>query len=339
MGRIPKAVQEQEKRAEDAIAAVEELRSAETAEHAAETSSSQRDDLLGEGLQPPKVEKPEGTGKEGADSETQAKLAKLEHAMSVLQGKYNAEVPQYAERIRELERENDELREKAARADELREQISLDPESARKYLTEEELEDVGAEALEFQARVTRGVAENVVEAHTHHLEAKIEELERKLAAVGHEQEATRAIQFWDQVDALAPGAKTANESEDPQWLAFLGEKDPVSRLTYREIGVTAVARGDAEAVANLYKLFLDRSGKAGKRRVSEEAAAQVTPRQTRPATNPGQGRQPTARRITENEIRKAYRDAALGHISPDQLAVMEAEFDRAASEGLVVLAG
>ena len=339
MGRIPRAVQEREKQAEDAIAAVEALRSPESEENAVESASSQRDDLLEQDLQTPPAEQEEVRADKTDETEMQAELERMKHAMSVLQGKYNAEVPQFAERIRELEKENDELRDKASRADELREQIALDPESAQKYLTEEEKEDVGAEALEFQARVTRGVAEDVVDSYTQRLEKKLADIEQQLAAVNREQETSRALQFWDQVDQLAPGAKLANESSDSKWIAFLGEVDPISHLSYHEIGVSAISRGDAEAVANLYKLFLDRSGKAGKRRVSDEANAQVVPRQVRPATNPGNGQQPVARRITEDEIRKAYRDAAIGRISPEQLATLEAEFDRAAEEGMVVLPG
>jgi len=341
MGKMPRAIRQQEQAADAALEAIEKSRSerlapeGEPAENATATAANTRDDLMNgpEGATPSVVTKTEEPPVQTGDE----RMKKMEHALSVLQGKYDAEVPRYAAKIRELESENDTLREQVDRANELKEQLANDPEASRKYLTAEELEDIDPEALDFQSRLSRGVAETLVDNRTQGLKAQVDQIEQEMERLRQAQADAAAAKFWTEVDRRAPGAAEANAAQDPGWVAFLSGTDNVSRLTYRDLGAAAVQRGDAEAVANLFNLYRKEAGLDAKK-PSDRVAGQVAPAAVGGGKGTASGRT-KVRRVKQSEVRKAYQDAALGKITYEDLAKLESEFDRAADEGLMVFDG
>jgi hypothetical protein len=342
MGQMPKAVRQQEEAADAALESLERVRSEQEAaladmpENATATAANTRDDLLADshgGTQPaPAQAKPGATTAPTGDD----RMEKVEHALSVLQGKYDAEVPRYAARIRELEAENDGLREQVDRANEIKEQLATDPEAAQKYLSPEELEDIDPDALDFQSRLSRGVAETLVERKTRGLVDKVDHIQDEIEKLHQAQSEAIATKFWTNVDRLAPGAADANASQDTGWVAFLSGNDPVSRMSYRDIGVAAVQRGDFEAVANLFNLYRAEEG------LDQAPAEERVARQAAPSSVSGgssSDHAPRVRPVKQSEVRKAYQDFARGKITQERLTELEATFDRAAEEGMILFSG
>ena len=344
---LPSAVRKQDEAADEALNAIEAARSEEAQEDtpAASTeaepapNAATRDNLLDTAdpqaprpaaeagaldAQHPKTKTGEG------ETVNKGEFDKLKSRLDVLLGKYNSEVPRFAARVKELEHENDELLDKIEQAAQV--PAELNPDAYKKYLTEEEQADLDDGYAAIQVKMARGIAEEIVESRTQAVGTQVTELKQTISDLRSAQSQATQSGFWKGVDALAPGAATANATDDPEWVAFLGGVDGTSHLTYREIGVAAVNRGDAEVVAKLFNLFKNSTGvdpEASRRRVD----AQVKP-DTVPSAPNTQSR-PAGPVINESAIKKFYQNAAASHLSDQEIAAKEAEFDQAAAEGRI----
>lgn len=345
---IPSAVRKQDEAADAALKALEDARSEEAlADRAAASNepgllegAATRDNLLDNAEQRaplpavnPNAPVAEEFKPQAGEGETVNKgdFDKLKSRLDVLLGKYNSEVPRFASRVKELERENDELLgklEQAAQAP-----VTLNPDAYKKYLTEEEKADLDENYAAIQVKMARGIAEEIAEARSKTTGDQVKELKQTLEDLRAAQAQVTQSRFWKDVEALAPGAAAANASDDPDWVAFLGGVDRTSRLTYREIGIAAVNRGDSEGVANLFNLFKESSGG-----VDPEAARQRVLAQVKPGTAPSAPRtqsRPAGPIINESDIKRFYQTAAASRMTEQQIAAKEAEFDQAASEGRI----
>ena len=345
---IPSAVRKQEEAADAALNALAEARSEEAAADQAAASeepglpesAATRDTLLDDPEQQapqpavdpnaPRAPEPSTKTEEG-ETVSKGEFDKLKSRLDVLLGKYNSEVPRFASRVKELEQENDELLgklEQAAQAP-----ATLNPEAYKKYLTEEEQADLDENYAAIQVKMARGIAEEIAESRAKVTGDQVKELKQTIENLRESQAQVTQSRFWKDVDALAPGAAAANVSDDPEWVAFLGGVDRTSRLTYREIGIAAVNRGDAEGVANLFNLFKESSGG-----VDPEAARKRVLAQVKPGTAPSAPRtqsRPAGPVINESDIKRFYQNAASSRRTEAQIAAKEAEFDQAALEGRI----
>jgi len=344
---MPSAVRKQDEAAEAALTALEAARSQDVLDDGVQTpeepeqpqSAATRDTLLDNAEQQaalpagdpnaPSASEPVSKPGEGETVST-AEFDKLKSRLDVLLGKYNSEVPRFAARVKELEHENDELLDKLEQAAKV--PPELNPDAYKKYLTEEERGDLDENYANIQVKMARGIAEEIAETRAQAVGAQVNELKQTIAELRTAQAQATQSSFWKDVDALSPGAAAANASDDPEWVAFLGGVDQTSRLTYREIGMAAVNRGDAEAVANLFNLFKSTVG------VDPEAARSRVRAQVKPGTAPSAPRtqsRPAGPVINESEIKRFYQTAATSGMTSQQVAAKEAEFDKAASEGRI----
>lgn len=338
---IPSAVKKQEAEADAALDALEQARSAtpapdqepEEAESAAETPSNTQDTLAEAERPPAPAAQPQPAAEEGVDSEKaiRAEMEQLKRKLDVLTGKYNSEVPRYAKRVRELEEQNDALKDELDEAKKAQPPKPLDEKAYRRYLREEENEALDEDLVDFQARLARGVAEEVASRTAGDLAGKVESLQQLLDDLRASQAASADSAFWAEADKLAPGLAQANSQDDPNWVGFLDGRDPVSGLTYREIGQAAIERNDPAVVANLFRLSRDGAEPAPQRRTP---ASQVKPDTAPTASRPDA--KPKGPQIRESEIRRFYQEAAKRGLSDQRIAEKEAEFELAASEGRIL---
>lgn len=343
---IPSAVRRQDEAAEAALTAFEAARSqdvqddrpADSGEPVQPQSAATRDTLLDDAEQraprpavdpaAPSAPDPKKPGE--GETVSKAEFDKLKSRLDVLLGKYNSEVPRFAARVKELEHENDELLgklETAAQAP-----PTMNPEAYKKYLSEAEQRDLDENYADIQVKMARGIAEEIVENRSKDMGDQVKELRQTIEKLRESQAQVAQSSFWKAVDALAPGAAEANAADDPEWVAFLGGVDRTSRLTYREIGIAAVNRGDAEGVANLFNLFKGSVGadpEAARKRVLAQVKPDTAPSASRPQSRPA------GPIINESDIRKFYQNAASSRLTDQQIAAKEAEFDLAASEGRI----
>ena len=341
---IPSAVQRQEEEANAALEALEnqlrsETEAAEQAtaepESAAETASNTLDTLTETPTPKPTTAAEPAKAEEKVVESTVAKeeFEKMKHQLDVLQGKYNSEMPRYAAKVRELTDQNDSLKDELDEAKETVKAAEVDAEAYKKYLSSDEQEDLDNTFAEFNSRIARGVTEDIVDKRTKGVDKRMDELQKKIDELNDAQYASTASRFWDEADRLAPGLKSANELNEPGWVAFLDQTEPMSHFSYRDIGVSAVGRGDFEAVANLYNLYKGpvKETPATPRRTAE---SQVKPETSSSA--PTTQSKPPGRQIKQSEIEAFYGLAARSGLSPAEIAKKEAEYDQAAEEGRII---
>jgi hypothetical protein len=202
------------------------------------------------------------------------RLAHLEQSFKTLQGKYSAEVPRYAEQLRERDRELAELRQQLAEA----KPAPAQPEGRKaKYgLTDEQIETYGEDLVALAEQV----ADRIVDER---LAKSVQPIEQRLRASAQEAFAAR-------LETLVPGMGEINA--DPAFAAWLGETDPFSGQTRRELADAAIAAMDAQRTARFFTAFLDQNKPihtaapsapvAPPRPATPSLAAQVMPRPSAP---------------------------------------------------------
>lgn len=333
-GSLPSALKEQEAAADEAMASLLEVRSAGSDELEAESvveDASTRDPFSEPSATPQPTPVAEPLAVETKKVEERIvnpeDFDKLSRRLDTMLGKYNSEVPRFQKQIRDLEAQNDSLKDELD--DEKLRKVELDPAASTRYLSDEEREDLDEDLVDFQTRLSRGVAEEVASSKSKMLEHELNVLRSRMDDLNTTQEASQVDTFWADVERLAPGIMAANSSDDPGWVAFLNKIEPVSNTPYREVGETAVHRGDPTATANLFNLYKTSIGPKAEPRVTAEM--QVKPETARSAPRTSA---PKGKTIRQSEIEAFYRDAA-GHLTETEINAKEAEFDRAASEGRI----
>ena len=223
-----------------------------------------------------------------------------------LKGKYNAEVPRLQAQITALQSRilTEPPREVPAASES---EVPKGPGYAR-YLKKEEVDDFGNEVLDMQARMAKGVAEEVIEGR---VKPYLEEIERLKSLVAHNSVAG----FWENVESQIPDARRIN-AEDALWHEFLNSVEPNSGLMFREIGDRAFESKDAAMMINVFNKYIAATGEA-----SGESEGEVIPqlKKAPPPVKPGKVASKPAvtksaakPKIRESEIKQFYDDVARG---------------------------
>jgi hypothetical protein len=335
MNGLPTAVKKQDKAADEALAAFEAaIGGNDQPASAAETDANTQDDFAISPTQPTPAVVEQGTpalDAQAKDGELGEALKKLESKFNVLKGKYDSEIPRYAGRVRELEGQNNALKDELDE-EKVSKSKEVDPDAYKKYLLEDESNELDPELMDLQARVSRGVAEDISSKESLELRNKVKDLEQLLGDLSATQADTRGASFWRDAESLAPGVSKANETGEAEWTEFLDKLDPTSRLPYRTLGEAAIERSDAQAVANLYNLMQEMNT------VEPTTPRRTAEDQVKPASSPSAPRtdaRPVGKVIFESEIKAFYNNAA-GKFTEAQIEEKEAEFNQAASEGRIV---
>jgi uncharacterized coiled-coil protein SlyX len=183
--------------------------------------------------------KPADTSPTDVEDETFAQKYKT------LQGKYDAEVPRLHQQIRDLTSKLKALEEasfeKPSEPTKSKEKVS--------YVTDEDRAEFGEELIDVQRRVAKEVAQEY-EDRFEQQEAIIAELQKQLKQTGSE---VGQMNFSQRLVQLVPDFEKIDN--DPRWVAWLNEVDPIIRDQRRVLAQAAFDKGDAEAVAHYVKLF------------------------------------------------------------------------------------
>jgi hypothetical protein len=202
-------------------------------------------------------------------------------------------------------------------------------ESHKKHLSEREVSDYGEDTLKLQARVARGVAEAVVSARVN---AVFSDLSSRIAQLEGRLLNQAGMSFWQQVNARYPNAKQINDS-DPDWETFLDGVEPVSGVTFREIGEKAVRAGDVDRCVKLFEMWKPGAG-------APEGAERPTPvvKPRRASGNGAPVAPKPALRIRESEMTQFYSDVARGKYRgrEDEMKAKERAIEDALARGAMV---
>lgn len=272
-------------------------------------------------------------------------VAELKHKLSVLTGKYNAEVPRLQGAAQALASENERLQRlqvEQARARPAAPTPRAEDQFDLSVVTAKEREEFGEELVQIMARIAKA---NSSGANTAELTALKNELASMRGAVAQTQQIgaqTRMEKVWQALDAQI-GAHWRVLNDSQQYLDWLAKIDIMSGRP-RSAGLTeAFEIGDSARVVEIFKRFIQEDSSARPtsdgRPVSN--VAQVSQETlVAPAAGRGSGEgapNGTSGRVySEQDIDDFYSRVQRKRISPEEKALIEADLQAAVREGRVI---
>jgi len=237
---------------------------------------------------------------------------------NTLRGKYDAEVPRLHQQVRDLTSQINDLKQSLER------KAEAEAETKNSLVTDADREEFGEELLDVQRRIATEVASKY--------ETKIAKLEQTIASL---QGQYGEMSFEQKLAQIVPDFQQVNN--DPRWVAWLNEHDPLVRGPRRVLAQQAFEQGDAEAVADYVKLFKTTLEPVAKEESPRQAELekQVTPSRTATATPTPKD---TGKKVyTEAEAEKAWNKVRMLNTSGryDDALKLEAEITAAYVEGRV----
>ena len=233
-----------------------------------------------------------------------------EHKFSVLQGKYNAELPR-------LNQDLHNLRDQINRLQEENTGLKKEPEKPieRPDFTEVR-EDLGDGAADAFAKQQETIDKQ---------NQLIDEMRQKIAQLGQNTQQSSEQMFYSTLKTLVPEWETLNT--DPKFSVWLGETDIYSGKTRQQLLNEAASTLDVDRTASFFTQWkkLNTKKKLG-------IEKQVTPR-TNQTTETPQSQQT----YTRAEVKKFYDDVARGKYrgNQEQMKATDVDITRAQSEGRI----
>ena len=266
------------------------------------------------------VEKP----REPANSEVPEETWQQKYR--TLKGMYDAEVPRLHAQVKELQQY----------VTQLRDQIDASPKTAAQptepkkssLVTDADVEAFGADLIEVQRKVAREVAmefQTEIEA----LKAANADLRKQVQQTGSQ---VSDVTFEQRLFAQVPDWMKLNN--DPAWIAWLDEVDPILRGPRRNAAQAAYNAGDAEGVAYYVQLFRGMTTPQVPDTRQKELERQVQPSRTATAQTPVTQK---GKVYTTKDVERMFlkvKDLNISH-KYDEAQKLEAEIDAAYMEGRV----
>lgn len=245
-----------------------------------------------------------------------------------LKGMYDAEVPRLHAQVKELQAYVTQLRDQLESAPK---QTAPQPTSEYKkssLVTDDEVEAFGADLIEVQRKVAREVAMefreelNALKSQNDELRKQIAQTGSQVGEVTFEQRLFQAVPDWAQLN------------NDPAWIAWLDEVDPILRGPRRNAAQAAYNANDAQGVAYYVQLFKDSVATPQVDQRQRELERQVQPTRTATAQTPVSQKGKT---YTTKDVERMFLKVKELNVSQkfDDARKLEAEIDAAYMEGRV----
>ena len=242
------------------------------------------------------------------------------HRHDVIQGKYNREVPELHQKVRALEKQLSDKDTELATA----KQAGPEPTDGNGNLDLNRMrETYGDEMVDDLVALIQSQAGSA----TAKTPEELEQLNQRLSSIEEDRQVDAQARFWVDLKRLVPDFKQVNQ--DPGFLNFLAGFDPQTGEQYQQSLSSAQQSNDAYGVAEVFKLYKERSGKPKQREIPDD---EVTPHSTRTSDAPqGSGQ----KQWTRAEIRQFYRDKTSGRVKGKKAEELEADIFAAQAEGRV----
>lgn len=208
------------------------------------------------------------------------------------------------------------------------------PTPEQPLVTTQDDEKFGSDLVDLARRVTRQETQ-AIDKRLQAIEELIRKFTPQVERVGRvEQQVaqTREDRFWSELTAAVPDWETVNQN--PAWIAWLGEYDPVAGATRQDSLNAAQAALDHRRAAGLFKLFKATQPVPQPTRpnpAKAELARQVAPSRTSTVTVPPKGEQ----RYTGQDYTFWFDPRRTADRPAQEVATMKAELDRAHAEGRI----
>lgn len=270
---------------------------------------------------------PDGTNELQSRFDELTKLYDTERQRNVtLRSKYDAEVPALYAQMRDLKEKLKDLEQRKAA-----EPQKPEGPAYRRHLKDAEVQDLDKSVLDLQARLSRGVAEEEVEKLAKEIRADMAAIKRDRERDQSLRSRDMADRIWLDVEKVHPGAKTMDET-DPAWGKFLDTVDPLSGVSYAEIGKKALDEGNADRLIRLIDTYQTGAGS-----VMDSRGGGIKPRSVRVSESPSQSNGKGKIRIKESEIKRFVDDYTKGLYKgrTEEAKKKQADIDSAVADGHV----
>jgi len=276
-------------------------------------------------------------GKPGGISD----MAALERALAFerqrnasLEGRVEAELRPLRSTVRELRQQV-----QAAQATPATETVPVAQVTVSDLLAEltpADRELVGEKELAIMARLIEKPTQSALDRMRAELQQSFEaKFDARLRQVESQASGNAVRDLWDRVDQLSPGIRDRNDSDDPQWVEFLNQRDPISGRLRKELGNSAVDVGDIGRLALLHDEFLKATGKDKPAEEEPDRSSRLRPEGSRAEPAVSSGEKPS---FTEADVNKFYKDLAEGKYAgqPELVEKIESQVTEAIQDGRVV---
>ena len=313
---IPQSVLDQGKRSDELIAKLQQEK-----EHGNQADPPPVD--------PPPVETPPEEQKTPVqenpnDIVPEESVVDWKHKYDVLQGIHQKDIQASKDHIEQLRRMNESM------------QVQLDrlTQSAQKK-EQKDPDPFGQHVDQFQEDFGED-AGNMIK----NLMSEINQLKQHIGGVQESQQKSSEQSFQEGLESAVPNVWKINE--DPVWVNWLQEMEPMSGRTRHELLTDAYNDQNVRRVASFFNAFTGRaSSPIDDANVNQQPTPdtrrerlekQITPGKGRPSTP--QNEQPT---FTRADIQKFYKDASMGKYArdPKEYARIEKQIEVAHSEGRI----
>lgn len=251
-----------------------------------------------------------------------------------LKGMFDAEMPRMRGELKELQ----------ARLDAKEAPAPQPPEPAPKpevQVSQKDIDDFGSDLID----VIRRVSSDAVTAAVGNVEAKLAALSDKLDQAASQTEEVRQHQgkdrqnrFFTRLAELVPDYVEVNANQE--FLAWLGDVDPLSGQIRQQFLESAVRADDADRTANLFKEWKKAAGYTNPEPTPDTSPEQELAEQVQPgkaSASVGHKDTPAQKIYTQAEVSKFYTDLARGEYRgrEQEAQQIDKEIDAAAAEGRI----
>jgi hypothetical protein len=312
---LPKAIQAQVEQAEATLAAMNQP---------APEAEAQGDVLVATNQPEQVVEPPPQAATQQAPT---PQPDQWEHKYKTLQGRYNSDVPQLQNKVKDLETQ---LQTAIAKMNEVAKQEK--PAEKKPVADPQDVEAFGADLVDMVQRVAErmfgGVAREFQE-QVARFDQRLAQLEQGLQGTTQTVAMTAEQAFFDRLTKLVPNWEEVNTNE--AFLAWLGDVDPVYGQP-RQAALNAAQQSlNAERVANVFKAFMATMPQTPK---SNPVAKQVSPKAAASTAPTGTDNKPI---FTQAQVKAFYDEVAKGlwRGRQQEAQQVEARINAAMAEGRI----
>jgi hypothetical protein len=249
----------------------------------------------------------------------------FETKFKALQGKYNAEVPRYAEQLRKANESLDSLR----KQNELLMQAP-EPQEVQKVTSEDE-QAFGSDLIELVRKVSKQEAAQAAKTAT----AEVQKVANKIQSVEQAQAATAGDRFMSEIATAVPDWEVVNA--DSRWLDWLGEYSPETGAPRQTALDHAQANLDSARTIALFNTFKRTLPAPEVKTISaQEKAQQELKSQVAPAKTVASAPTVNTERIwSGKEYEQAFDVRNSRVMTAAELDSLQAEAERAYNEGRI----
>lgn len=309
---IPKAIEEQERRADELQQQL--IASQRGEEEPAPEGEQQQEEVTQSTTPAPAVS--EAAPQTPAPAPAPEDPAVWEQRYRVLNGKYNAEVPRLHATVNQLRGELDALKKTLT---------ERPAEPPKKLVKPEEVDQYGEEFVDMVRRAAKEVAGEMLAQK----DAEIGQLKSRLDTTESTTQRMSRDTFLSALAQRVPDWEALNT--DARFMVWLGEHDPYSGRPRQELLDDAVQSGDYLRASQFFLAFKSQTQAAGSS--ANSLASQVQPRGAQQTTPTSMS--PQKRLWKTGEISKFYLDLQRGKYKPAEAQAIEDDINAAVAEGRI----